>query len=206
MSDDRDIVQSRFGYVNRFYFGEDQLKFSARDSSGESTGSINYETINLDGGSTLKINAGKRYGLLVVLIGTALTMAIQVTFPGRLDFAWVAASVSVAAYFVLRYLNVLTVTFTLLRLTGGAGAPIRIAHDKHYDDILRRIKSGWIARQRKLHLAVNFENAPKQEERKFKWLLDQGVISDAEYQAAIARLSAHPSGLPDDAGTPVHLQ
>jgi hypothetical protein len=111
-----------------------------------------------------------------------------------------------AAYFVLRYLNVITLTFTLLRLTTGAGAPIRITHDQHHDEVLQRIKSGWIARLRKLHLAVNFENGPKQEERRFNWLLDQGVISEAEYQGAIARLSVHPSGLPDDSRTAVHLQ
>ena len=133
-------------------------------------------------------------------------MTVQVMLPGRLDFATAAAVVSIAAYFALRYLNVMTVTFTLLRLSKGAGAPIRITHDTRYDDILKRIRSGWIARLRKLHLAVDFENAPKQEERKFKWLLEQGVISDAEYQGAIARLSARPSGLPDDARTAVHLQ
>ena len=204
MSDDQEIVQSRFGYINRFHFGEDQLKFTSRDGGGESTCSINYEAINLDNSSTLKIKAGKRYGLLIVLVGTALTMTIQVLCPGRLDFAVAAAAVSVAAYFVL--VNVITLTFTLLPAASGAGTPIRITHDKHLDEVLQRIKSGRIARLRKLHLAVNFENGPKQEERKFKWLLDEGVISEAEYQDAIARLSAHPSGLPDDARTAVHLQ
>jgi hypothetical protein len=53
---------------------------------------------------------------------------------------------------------------------------------------------------------VNFENAPKQEERKFKWLLDHGVISEAEYQGAIDRLSAHPSDPPSNVRTAVHLQ
>ena len=204
MSDDQEIVQSKFGYTNRFHFGEDQLKFTSRDSSGESTCSINYEAINLDNSATLKINAGKRYGLLIVLIGTALTMTIQSLCPGRLDFAVAAAAVSVAAYFVL--VNVITLTFTLLRAASGAGTPIRITHDKHLDEVLQRIKSGRIARLRKLHLAVNFENGPKQEGRKFKWLLDDGVISEAEYQDAIARLSAHSSGLPDDARTADHLQ
>lgn len=204
MSDDQEIVQSKFGYTNRFHFGEDQLKFTSRDSSGESTCSINYEAINIDNSSTLKINAGKRYGLLIVLIGTALTMTIQSLCPGRLDFAVAAAAVSVAAYFVL--VNVITLTFTLLRAASGAGTPIRITHDKHLDEVLQRIKSGRIARLRKLHLAVNFENGPKQGGRKFKWLLDDGVISEAEYQDAIARLSAHSSGLPDDARTADHLQ
>ena len=204
MSDDQEIVQSKFGYTNRFHFGEDQLKFTSRDSGGESTCSMNYEAINLDNSSTLKIKAGKRYGLLIVLIGTALTMTIQSLCPGRLDFAVAAAAVSVAAYFVL--VNVITLTFTLLRAASGAGTPIRITHDKHLDEVLQRIKSGRIARLRKLHLAVNFENGPKQEGRKFKWLLDDGVISEAEYQDAIARLSAHSSGLPDDARTADHLQ
>lgn len=100
----------------------------------------------------------------------------------------------------------MNLTFTLLQPTSGAGGPVRIIHDKRHDDILQRIKSGRTARLRELHLAVSFENAPKQEERKFKWLLDQGVISEAEYQFAIARLSARPSGLPNDARTAVPLQ
>jgi hypothetical protein len=102
--------------------------------------------------------------------------------------------------------NAITLTFTLLRPTSGTGTLIRITHDKRHDEVLQRIKLGRIARLRKLHLAVNFENAPKQEERKFKWLLDHGVISDAEYQGAIALLLTHPSGPPDDARTAVHLQ
>ena len=206
MSDDQEIVQSRFGYKNRFRFGEDQLTLTSRDSSGESTRSINYEAINPDSSSTLKVNAGRRYGLLVALIGTALTMAVQVTFPGRLDFATAAAVVSIAAYFVLVYRNVMTLTFTLLQPAGGAGTPIRIAHDKRHDEILQRIKSGRIARLRKLHLAVNSDNAPKQEARKFRWLLDEGAISKAEYELAIAQLKADPSGLSDDARPAVHLQ
>src|ERR1700733_8628200 len=32
MADDQEIVQSRFGYTNRFHFGEDQLRFTSRDS------------------------------------------------------------------------------------------------------------------------------------------------------------------------------
>jgi hypothetical protein len=206
MLDAQEIIQSRFGYTNRFHFGEDQLKVTSQDASGESTRSLNYEFINLDANAKTKINAGKRYYVLILVVATVATMTIQTMFPGRLDFAWAAASISVAIYCVLRYLNPFTVTFTLLRPTSGAGTPIRITHDKHYDDVLQRIKSGRIARLRKLHLAVDFENAPKQEERKFKWLLDQGVISEAEYQGAIARLSVHPSGLPDDSRTAVHLQ
>jgi hypothetical protein len=206
MSDDREIVQSRFGYTNRFQFGEDQLKFTSRDSSGESTRSINYETINLDSRSTLKINAGKRYSFLIAIIGTAVTMTIQILCPGRVDFALAAATTAVVAYFVLVYKNVMILTFTLLQPADGVGTPIRITHDKLYAEILQRITSGRIARLRKLHLAVNFENAPKQEERKFKRLLEQGVISDAECQDAIGRLSASPSGLSDDTTPVIHLQ
>ena len=171
-----------------------------------STRSINYETINLDSNSTLKINAGKRYSFLIAIIGTAVTMTIQILCPGRVDFALAAASAAVVAYFVLVYRNVMTLTFTLLQPADGVGTPIRITHDKRYDELLQRIKSGRIARLRKLHLAVNLENAPKQEERKFKWLLDQGAISEAEYQGAIAQLSAHAASLPDDAKKVVHLQ
>jgi hypothetical protein len=158
MSDDQEIVQSRFGCTNRFRFGEDQLKVTSRDRSGESTRSLNYEVINLDNSSTLKVKAGRRYGLLIALIGTALTMTIQYSCPGRLDFAVIAACATVAAY--IGVLNGITLTFTLLQLAGGAGEPIRIIHDERHSEILQRIKSGWIARQRKLHLAVNFENAP----------------------------------------------
>jgi hypothetical protein len=157
MLDAQEIIQSRFGYTNRFHFGEDQLKVTSQDASGESTRSLNYEFINLDANAKTKINAGKRYYVLILVVATVATMTIQTMFPGRLDFAWAAASISVAIYCVLRYLNPFTVTFTLLRPTSGAGTPIRITHDKHYDDVLQRIKSGRIARLRKLHLAVDFE-------------------------------------------------
>jgi hypothetical protein len=133
-------------------------------------------------------------------------MTIQILRPGRADFALAAASAAVVAYFLLVYRNIMTLTFTLLQPADGAGTPIRITHDERYDEILQRIKSGRIARLRKLHLAVNFENAPKQEARKFKWLLDEGAISEAEYQDAIARLSPNPSALSDDARAPIRLQ
>jgi hypothetical protein len=124
-----------------------------------------------------------------------------------LDLVSAAAGLSIAAYFVLRYLKVTSLTFTMLRPTSGGGAPIRITHDKRHDEVLRRIKSGWIARLRKLHLAVNLENGPKQEERKFKWLLDQGVISEAEHQEAIARISSQSNSGPivrEEAGSQLH--
>src|ERR1700722_5324480 len=91
MLDDREIVQSKFGYINRFRFGEDQLTFTSRDNS-ESTRAINYEAINTDSSSTLKINAGKRYSFLIAIIGTALTMTIQILRPGRADFGRAAAA------------------------------------------------------------------------------------------------------------------
>jgi hypothetical protein len=204
MPDDREIVQSRFGYTNRIHFGQDQLKFISRDASGESTRSLNYEMINLDSSSTVKVNAARRYYLPILAVGIVSTIIIQSVCPRRLDLAWAATGISVAAYVVLRYLNMITVTFTLLRPTGGAGAPIRIIHDKHHDEVLQRIKSGWIARLRKLHLAVNFENAPKQEERKFKWLVDHGAISEAEYQDAVASLSALRPSSPNETRVAIH--
>jgi hypothetical protein len=162
MSDDQDIVQSRFGYINRFHFGEDQLAFTTRDSSGETSRSINYEAINPDSRSTLKINAGKRYSFLIAVLGTAFVMTIQVLHPGRIDFALAAAGAVLLVYLVLVYGNVMTLTFTLLQPAEGMGAPIRIIHDKRYDEILQRITSSRNARLRKLDLAVNSENAPMQ--------------------------------------------
>ena len=155
MSGDQKIIQSKFGYKNTFIFGEDQLEFSIRDASGEATRAVNYEAINFDSRSTFKINAGKRYYIIILMTGTVVTMTVQSMCPGRLDLAWLAAGISGAAYIVLRYLNVFTLTFTILRSTSGGGTPIRITHDKFHDQVLERIKSGWIARMRRLHLAVN---------------------------------------------------
>ena len=162
MSDDKEIVQSRFGYSNRFRFGEDQLAFTARDSSGETSRSINYEAINPDSRSTLKINAGKRYSFLIAVIGTAFVMTVQVLHPGRLDFALAAAGAVLVVYLLLVFGNVMTLKFTLLQPSDGMGAPIRITHDKRYDEILQRIASGRNARLQKLDLAANFENARMQ--------------------------------------------
>jgi hypothetical protein len=73
-------------------------------------------------------------------------MTIQILRPGRADFALAAASAAVVAYFLLVYRNIMTLTFTLLQPADGAGTPIRITHDKRYDEILQLInRAGLLA-------------------------------------------------------------
>jgi hypothetical protein len=121
--------------------------------------------------------------------GLAGTTVLQWIFP-RLFYLYITPlNLSVLTCVVARCLNLITVKFTILQPASAGGMPIRIIHDEKHDEVLARIRSGWIARLRKLHLQIDVTNDAKTEARRFKWLLDHGVISDAEYQTAIARLS-----------------
>lgn len=204
MSGEQEITQNRWGSKTRFQFGEDQLEFSLRDFSGEAASALKYENINLENKSTVTINVARRYYPLILIVGLLGAMILQISTPTVRELSLLPLLVAVLAYFVLRYLKVVVVKFTILRPASGAGTPIRIIHDKKHDEVLQRIKSSWIARLRKLHLAVDFARDVKLEAQKFKWLLDHKVISDAEYQDAIARLSPPASSSATEGEPAIH--
>jgi hypothetical protein len=110
--------------------------------------------------------------------------------PG-LRFGSVALFVFLIFALVMRYGKLISVPLTIILVRGTSVANrIRIIQDKNHDRILERIRSGRIARLRKLHLAVDFDNDPAAEVKKFRRLLDQGIIDDTEYLRAIGQLEA----------------
>jgi hypothetical protein len=191
MPEEEVIRQSRFGRTTEFRFGEDKLAFSLRDPSGEVSFSTFYNNIDLDNTSTVSVNAGRRYFLIGLVVTVAVGVAIQSNVRSMAGYGLLLCVIIYIAFLVVaRTLKLFTVKFTILRPSGQSGNLVRVIHDRNHDRIVARIKAGWVARLRKLHLAINPANPRTGEMQKFRWLLDHGVIDTAEYKGAIADLSA----------------
>ena len=191
MNNEEVISQSRFGRRTTFQFGEDKLSFSISDQSGQATGAAFYEAIDTENCSTVTVKAGQRYFWMALFFAVFLSIGFSNSEGLLKNYNAVPVFIFLGLAFFLRYGNVVSVPFTILPVQGATTSDrIRVIQDKNLDRILERIKSGRIARLRKLHLAVNTVNNPTAEANKFRWLLDQGVIDDAEYRRAISQIEA----------------
>jgi hypothetical protein len=183
------VTQRKFGRKTTIQFGEDRLGFTLSDPTGRVEGSVFYELIDPDNTSTVTVNAGQRYYPPVILVAVLAVMGVS-SLGAPFAVIGCLPVLIVICVWVLRFSRLISVTFTMLSVSkSGAVNRIRIIKDKQHDRILERIKAARIARIRRLHLAVNPAANPAEEAKKFKWLLDRGIIDEAEYRTAMGQLA-----------------
>ena len=68
-----------------------------------------------------------------------------------------------------------------------------IIRDQSHDDVMAQIDRRRKQRLRERYATVDLGNDPERELRKFAWLKEASVISDAEYLLAVAQLRDHHS-------------
>jgi hypothetical protein len=90
----------------------------------------------------------------------------------------------------------------LLRPSAGftlipAKHEIRVIRDSQHQTIIDEIMKRRHDLLRRKHAAVDPLNATGAESRKFRWLREEGVISDQEYNDAVARLAARTGDAPN---------
>jgi hypothetical protein len=183
------IAQRRFGRATTFRFTEDKLEFSFTDRSGQVSGSAFYEAIDTENYAKVNVNVSPRFIWLGFLVVFFVTLGLS-----HVDgLSQLYAALPIYLYFAfvvfVRSTKFTSVPFTILSVAGtGAANRIRIINDKDHDSIITRIKVGRVARLRKLCLPVNASNTTATEAKKYRWLVDNGIIDQTEYLHAIAQL------------------
>jgi hypothetical protein len=187
------VIKSRKLSVTLTYqFGRDQLIYTLKDRTGELQFPVRYEVIDVPAPYkvTLKDRTTILYfgaaGFALIAGAAVLKYGSIATIFGLLGFAALFAGLASTSTGLFSTKNTM---FKMAPPPTGAGSrALRVMEGAQHDDIVAELKTRWRDRLRRMHLAVNHTNDPKSEAAKFKWLKEREVISDGEYDAALAEL------------------
>lgn len=196
-SDDMDgarvFVQQKQGrHRARFCFGGDALDYSHESESGGKQGAcIAYENLPAADVWTYWRKKGnwalKYLACVFVLCGAFFfVLGLRHSFGNALSIFLVFAGLGLGPWLLGRWLSA-PLAFTLI----PAGATmVMILRDAQHDAILAELAVRRRDRLRQKNLTVDFLRNRAEEAEKFFRMRVEGVISDQEYDDAIARLHA----------------
>jgi hypothetical protein len=179
------ITQKRLATRATFAFGERDLRFTVSDATGSHTLTVPYADIERGQDEIVERNIWLRNAGLF-WVGLSLVIAVLAdTTPRRLrGLGWLLIGIGCLVAYRLR-----TTTFTVLHSPKGRVLVIR--NDPTHDQVLEEIDARRLRQRREWYAQVDPDNTPGREAAKFDWLRDEGVISDEEHAAAMARIQAH---------------
>jgi len=195
MASNEIIQQRKFDRKTWFKFGDDKVEFGYFDPSGEVTASAFYEAIDLENMTQVRVKAGRRYLWIALIFAFVAYLVLNAS--AERAFATVPLFVYVAFVLGIRFSNFLSVHITVLTVKAGSAIQrLRIINDTKHDEVVERLRAGWVARIRRLYATVRLDADQAQEAQRFRWMLDRKVIDETEYKRAltlIASASAPPS-------------
>ena len=179
-----EINQSRFSNKTKFIFGDDSLIYTLKDMGGRQSFSVPYISILKDRSELEERNPWFRnVGLLWVLIGIIQTLYVYHGAGGPILSIWlILGMVCLAIYWVA------TTRYTVLNTERGS---IYVILDKKHEEVLQELSSRRKAQLRNLYGAINLQNDPAVEMNKFRWLLQEGAISDEEFRSTLKEIGVH---------------
>jgi hypothetical protein len=179
------------------------LDYSIREAGRGVDVPIKYEAIAATEPYTQVGRSGHFIQFVVPTVATIFIAlaVVRATAGDNIVFLWAVllAIVGGSVFLVVKYRDLTAIRSTMFRLaTNPAGLKaVQVLRDKAHDEIISELQRRWRDRLRRLHLAVNQLSDPKKETDKYTWLKEHGVISDEEYEAALAELRvAAPTGEP----------
>ena len=192
--------QKRGIYKTTFEFGADALDFTFSFYNNRRGGTVPYDQIPLGWKySERKGWRAKYFSAGFILFGIVGGSAIMEEYSSRAPDAREGGMIFMAFCFFLA--AVIYVADRLVRPSTGftlipAKHEIRVIHDAQYQTIIDEITRRRHDLLRRKHAQVDPLNATGAESRKFRWLREEGVISEQEYTEAIARLAARTGDTP----------
>lgn len=194
-----EITQKRNSTTTRFVFGDDELEFAWKDSSGGRSFSLPYTEISRDRQTLEERNQWLRnVGLIWIALGLfQMGMDLFKQRPVTLDI-WLV--LGAACYLVYR----LRVTkFTIVPSEKGN---ILVIDDKDAKRIIGEIESRRGAQLRAEYDFVPEDASLEDQRRRLKWLHREGALSDQELQQRLALVDgAEVARIEHDASLPVPL-
>ena len=176
-----EIKQSRHSNRIQYVFGEDELQYSVRDSSGSRSFSVGYADISRDRQTLEERNEWLRnVGLLWLILGAAITMYQWFDEKQLVPSLWLVAGAACYAVYRLR-----TTRFTivpsdkgnLLVIAGGEG-----------ERILKEIETRRAEHYRREYDFMPAGDSADQHRSRFKWLHKEGALSDDELAQRLAAI------------------
>lgn len=194
---DREIVQSRLGIKLRYEFGPEELTYTRTDLSGTHRSSAPYEHIGLGNPSYLALN--NRLFTIVSLVTAILVFIVTSTVILAYELhPWLVVIpmwVVPFSFLMIRLRSPFSLHFVLLPVSldalGGQGPPVWLWDDTRGQEVLNELDLKWRARLRSLYASVDPDNEAEREAAKFKWLRENDIIDEAEYQAALGEIELH---------------
>jgi hypothetical protein len=192
------FLQKTYGKKLKFKFGEDQLGYTISDRSGEKEFSVPYEAINLKDPTSLFVRSRllRVILLLAVVYGGIACVAVNIHRTRDDPASVILVIVPLTAFFLAEFFCKNVGKRYTIYQTSNKG-PIQIMHGKDYSLISKGLQERWVARLKKLHGAINYDTDIAKEELKFKWLKENEVISEQEYQEILLKLNQWRAGVMD---------
>jgi hypothetical protein len=195
---DRVFSRRKLGVKLTYQFGKDELTYTLRDRTGELRFSVRYEAIDVLAPYmvTIKDRTALLYfgavGFASFGIAALLKFGTLASVFGLFGFAALFAGIASGGVGLFSIKNTM---FKMSPAPPGAGnRALRVMEGESHAEIIAELKTRWRERLRRLHLTVNRLKDPRDEMAKFTWLKERGVISDEEYEAALADLRSEVPG------------
>jgi hypothetical protein len=172
------IKQRRFSNHTLFDFGEDRVEYTLTDQSGSASISVAYEDIPNTPRVFIEKNPWFRnVGIFWVILGLIQT-AIYLS----------DGKYKLSLWFLLGILFYLIYRFATTRYSiyDTCDGKLYIIRNRNHDRIVKELIDRKKVQLAKLYGDLDLTNDPEKEIRKFKWLLSEGVITEAQYNGYLA--------------------
>ena len=174
------VIQEKSGNKHIFTFSEDSLNFAYEDKSGSGDTDIQYAEFQKKSSIRIEQNDWLRNaGLLWILIGAfSVGAGLMANNFDLGDFFWLALGAGCVIVAIVR-----RVKYSVYNTNSGN---VFVIQDKEHDKIISEIFKRKKEQLLTWHGDINHEEEPSREISKFKWLVEQGVLSEAEANKQIA--------------------
>ncbi|THF61968.1 hypothetical protein [Pseudothauera rhizosphaerae] len=175
------IVQKKRSNKHTFSFYDDYFNFAYEDKSGSGDTDMSYADFPQKSSVQIEQNQWLRnVGFLWMALGTFIlghAVFTGATLSGKGFWILMGVACVIWAHFS-------KVKYSVFRV--GCGN-IFVIQDKNHDEIVKELNNRRKAQLLKWHGDVNPENELENEITKFKWLVEQGVLTKEESEKKIAQ-------------------
>lgn len=178
-----EIAQRRNANRIRYVFGEQNLQYQLQDGSGSRSFSVDYTDISRDRQTLVERNDWLRnVGLLWLALGVVMTAVEWIGGEVGVPSFWLFIGAGCYAVYRLR-----STPFTILPTSKGNLLVIDNADGAR---ILKEISTRRAAAYRAEYDFFPESDSPEQHRRRFKWLHEEGALSDDELRERLERVDA----------------
>ena len=182
-----EIAQRRNANRIRYVFGEQSLQYQLQDGSGSRSFSVDYMDISRDRQTLVERNDWLRnVGLLWLALGAVMTAVNWIGGESGVPSFWLFIGAGCYAVYHFR-----STPFTILPTSKGN---LLVIDNAEGAKILEEISTRRAAAYRAEYDFFPESDSPEQNRRRFKWLHEEGALSDDELRERLDKVDAmeHP--------------